>query len=546
MKINKGVLLFAVVAAMTELTCLDSIGQALLTTYPTDIAKKNRSGSYFSLTLNQPPFPFNPFPELPLYEAGDGTFVYDDRTVDYVKLRAEIAAMEAERKMMQGESDDLQAGGGSMALMSQSGGLVLNIELIDESAKRVSFNTQPGYIYDIEQSTNLVNWTLLETIVANDTNKAFFSFGNDNRFYRVRESDGLIQFPGWDDFIEQYLNFDVWTSIQGTYHLELYGNGSLLYQTTQTVPANGFFGVYDSNYDPNQWPNTGYYVYNDWELRVTVTPAAAAGGGASPPAEATVNKKTRRRNANRVGVTVQQYNAFSISFLIQDEIDDWMLYYYLAGYQGAFQVALDGSLLNEFIDRTAVPKLLDTNSWTQLKALIYGTNSPISITDMHYFGHGNASAIGSNMPNSKITIGQLTSSILATNPMSYVALDGCRTSKNTDMLRAYVGHGSKVARSVFKDKGWDPRFGWGWKDTKTIAFVNQGTLFDKHFYFVGDYYWFLTQRNPPNGYMLNTFEEAIAFGQRPNPHSQFDLNLTRNTEGDSINYVGCFDCFFDE
>ena len=45
-------------------------------------------GTFYSLTLFQPPFPFNPFPELPVYAVGDGSFVYDDRSVDYVAWRA--------------------------------------------------------------------------------------------------------------------------------------------------------------------------------------------------------------------------------------------------------------------------------------------------------------------------------------------------------------------------------------------------------------------------------------------------------------------------
>jgi len=36
-----------------------------------------------------PPLPFNPFPDLTLYWLGEGLFLYDDRDVDYVRLRAE-------------------------------------------------------------------------------------------------------------------------------------------------------------------------------------------------------------------------------------------------------------------------------------------------------------------------------------------------------------------------------------------------------------------------------------------------------------------------
>ncbi len=506
------------------------------------------TGSFHSLTLNQPPFPFNPFPDLPVTQIKPGVYVYDDRSVEYVALRAEIAAKQAEdnammsaMKTMQVE-DEESMGGGGMALMMGGSGPRLSIELVDGLAKRVSFNTQTGLVYRVEQSTNLQNWTLLETIVAESTNEAFFSFEQPNRFYRVIQNDDRIQFPDWQGFIEQYLNFDVWSSIQGTYHLELYGDGSLLYQTTQTVPVDGRFGVYDGQYDPNQWPNTGYYSVNNWELRVTVTPAAASQGSPQQPAQATVTKKSRRRNANRQGVTVQQYNAFAISVAVQEEIDNWMVIYFLSCYQGAPQVALDGSALNEFTTAGGVPSLYGTNWWSQLKNLVLNR----TITDLHYFGHGGVSIIGSNRVNEGLTVGELKSSLLTTNPMTYVALDGCRTSENTDMLRAYIGHSGNIPRSDFREKGWDVRFGWGWKNAKPIGFVTQGTLLYKHFYFVGDYYYKLTERDPFNGYMLNTYEEAINFGQHPNPNSAWDPFLTRNTAGDSINYVGCYDCFFDE
>lgn len=328
--------------------------------------------------------------------------------------------------------------------------------------------------------------------------------------------------------------------------MELYADGQFITQLSGNVPLDGYFGIYDGNYDPFFWPNTGAYDYDEWELRVTVTPPAAAQGSPQSPANQTVKKKSRRRNPNRIGLTAQQYNAFTISFAVQEEIDDWMAIYFLGGYQGAFQVALNGSLLNEFTDASGVPKLIDAASWTQLKNLLYGPSSQTLLTDFHYFGHGSSGAIGDNTAGQNLTIGNLKGTSLVKTPMTYVGLDGCRTGKGAGFLTAFVGHSKVTPRMTFKEKGWDPRFGWGWKDAKTVGFVTQGTLYDKHFYFVGDYYYYLTDRDPFNGYMLHTYEEAINFGQRPNPHSQFDLNMTRNTEGDSINTVGCAECFFDE
>ena len=51
------------------------------------------SGTYWSAQLtNWPPWPYLPFPELPVYVVGDGSFVFDDREVDYVALEQEAIA----------------------------------------------------------------------------------------------------------------------------------------------------------------------------------------------------------------------------------------------------------------------------------------------------------------------------------------------------------------------------------------------------------------------------------------------------------------------
>jgi hypothetical protein len=41
-------------------------------------------GAFYSMQLtNLPPYPFNPYPELQLYQIGQNRFAYDDRSVDY-------------------------------------------------------------------------------------------------------------------------------------------------------------------------------------------------------------------------------------------------------------------------------------------------------------------------------------------------------------------------------------------------------------------------------------------------------------------------------
>ena len=46
---------------------------------------------YYSMQFtNPPPMPVNPFPDLPVYEIGEGKFAYDDRGVDYSALREAV------------------------------------------------------------------------------------------------------------------------------------------------------------------------------------------------------------------------------------------------------------------------------------------------------------------------------------------------------------------------------------------------------------------------------------------------------------------------
>jgi hypothetical protein len=83
-----------------------------------------RTGTFYSLTLFQPPFPMHPFPELPVYQIAGRVFVYDDRTVDYAALR------EAQRAQAE-------------ASLAQTAGIVLCggtwLRRHDDAARRLGF-----------------------------------------------------------------------------------------------------------------------------------------------------------------------------------------------------------------------------------------------------------------------------------------------------------------------------------------------------------------------------------------------------------------------
>jgi len=161
-------------------------------------------GSYYSLTLLQPPFPFNPFPELPVYELGKGMFVYDDRKVDYVALRAFQAAAAS--------AAFVPGGGGGMAMMSGGPlppydvpGLKLTIPAFTNGYIYTTiFEHDPWLAYDIYSRTNLnsTNWLFGTWGVVGQTNYYLLQSGFPQNVFLIAasgvDSDGDGMPDNWE------------------------------------------------------------------------------------------------------------------------------------------------------------------------------------------------------------------------------------------------------------------------------------------------------------------------------------------------------------
>jgi hypothetical protein len=429
----------------------------------------------------------------------------------------------------------------------------LAIETDDDNFTRVIyFDTVPGCLYNIEESTNLLDWSVMQTAIAMDTNYIFSTTATDMKFYRVVLPDDRIQFPDWDDYVEAFASFNVFTTIQGTYHLELYGDGNLLFQTTADVPADGRFGVYDGSYDPAQWPNVGDYAIDDWELRVTVTPSVipqTPDGGS--PAQVAVKKKQRHPTHPRYGLTVERNGVGAgVAPGVQDDIDMYMVNYLQAS---AINVSYQESLDNVPFDPATVqyfnvPKLTDANSWGQFKWFI---NNPY-FTDLHYFGHGSRQGIGDSLSdtNTCILLAEFQNTNRQTHPLKYAAMDGCQTAagdhfwQTSKMLAALCGFDQKVTMLEASSQGKWPRFAWGWTAKKQINFANGTYLNIGHFNFIEDFYNRLSERDS-NGFLKYTFEDAIAFGQHPNGLGT-DPFLIDNPDGYFLDYLGCGEARWDD
>lgn len=425
--------------------------------------------------------------------------------------------------------------------MMGGAGLLLNIARTGDDGRRIYFDTAPGIVYTVEQSTNLTSWSVLDTIVADDTNEAFYAFGTDNRYYRVIQGSDLIQFPNFHPTVEQSCYIDIYTPVQGTARVEIYANGVTPWFIVEGgIPASGHFRVSDGLYNPNNWPNDGYYSVTNWEFRVTVTPTGLSAAAAN---QGIVYKKGRTRNPLHKGITVQAYGVLGQATpAVEEEVDNFMHYYFLANLQSSSQVDLTGALLNEFTE--AAPKLFGATSRAQLRLLMFGSNNiPKAIDRLHYFGHGtNTSFFG-------IRISEARTNVFCTEPFTYIALDGCKTAQTTDMLGEYTCYWKPITRNEMIDRGLTPGFGCGWATEKDAAWLpTQGALVLKHYNFWVDFYGLdggLTHRDlNGNGYFDKTYQDAADFAKDPSGNG-VNPTVQHNDESGGFVMVGCLDCFFD-
>jgi len=147
----------------------------------------SRSGTYWTLT-EPVPLPFDPFPELPVYEIGSGQFVIDDRSVDYTALNTRSTTVSANSLMAMDASSPPFPGGGSGDTNGYSyngtqytytlpPGLKITPPVFTNGNVSVSiYDQDPSVPYDIYYCTNLASaipWTLVSHGIVGQTNYVF-------------------------------------------------------------------------------------------------------------------------------------------------------------------------------------------------------------------------------------------------------------------------------------------------------------------------------------------------------------------------------------
>jgi len=118
------------------------------------------SGCFWSLQLtNFPPWPFNPFPDLPLFTDGSGNFYYDDRSVDYAALWSAGAASSS--VIVSGGMAQVQGppapGGGSGG---SGGGATVIVSFTPPASGYFPCQTWTNFWLEIQASANVLDITI--------------------------------------------------------------------------------------------------------------------------------------------------------------------------------------------------------------------------------------------------------------------------------------------------------------------------------------------------------------------------------------------------
>jgi outer membrane protein assembly factor BamB len=112
---------------------------------------------------NFPPWPFNPFPDLPLYTDGSGNYYYDDRSVDYAALWSAGAASSS--VIVSGGMAQVQGppapGGGSGG---SGGGATVIVSFTPPASGYFPCQTWTNFWLEFQASADVLNITISNTL----------------------------------------------------------------------------------------------------------------------------------------------------------------------------------------------------------------------------------------------------------------------------------------------------------------------------------------------------------------------------------------------
>lgn len=197
----------------------------------------SQPGTYWGLQNSLPPLPYNPFPQLAVYElsATNHTYLIDDRSVDYPAL----SQLQAEQAQMQAAMDGPVTANRPMSPLDliTSSNLWLEIPTnglsVSNELTVILHNTVEAQLYDMlttEALNDPITWALEQSVtgaVGTATSTQMPMNGRTNLFIRARTTENV---PPAITILAQPMDQDVTPLDMVTFSVTASGNGDLSYQ----------------------------------------------------------------------------------------------------------------------------------------------------------------------------------------------------------------------------------------------------------------------------------------------------------------------------